>query len=291
MLSLRELHTKSKQSNSKRETKKDFVPLHPACPLYQEYLERMRTKRDLRIIISARNCATGVGKSTLGLWLALSFKPDWNPSMACFTIEKYVDLYKHLPPGSVILYDESYFDLDARRSMKQEHIDISNVWRMMRVRQIVTLFIAPSLLELDKRVRQYADYHVHVLHRGRAIVSQIQISRYDATLWEEDICSLRFPNLDDHPFKAELDRMKDELIDHFLNKMLRKGDKKKFNEIWYKIGEEVEKRKELMIRVGATDPLRAAILEIADRYGFSDEEVEQFYQTYVEAKKGESLYL
>jgi len=118
MLSLRELHTKSKQSNSKQETKKDFVPLHPACPLYQEYLERMRTKRDLRIIISARNCATGVGKSTLGLWLALSFKPDWNPSMACFTIEKYVDLYKHLPPGSVILYDESYFDLDARRSMK-----------------------------------------------------------------------------------------------------------------------------------------------------------------------------
>jgi len=201
------------------EREHEFRPLSKNCPLYQMYLHRIRSKRDLRIIVTAENSETGTGKTTLSLYLALSFDNGWNPmEKAALDIPTYARRYRELSPGSVLLFDECH-QVDNRKSMSNVNIMLSRLWMTMRVRQICTIFTTPTLTVIDKRLKELADVRVHVIRRGLAMVYRIKVNHFDGSIWEEPIHAFNFPNLDWHPYKKILDDMKDELIEGIITQI------------------------------------------------------------------------
>lgn len=187
--------------------------------LYQLALTRMRQGRDLKIVWTARNSATGVGKTTGAGWLGLSWNPVFAGELwaadthATLDVAEYFDLYRELPPGSVLILDEAE-ELDARRSMKQENVDFSHDWMMLRKRQIISVLTLPSPSALDSRVEELADVWINSIKRGEATVHGIQILDYGSRGRQTpQVETLEFPDVSEHPELQKLDTMKDEKIE------------------------------------------------------------------------------
>jgi len=192
--------------------------MDPQDPLHQLALSRMRKGRDLKIVWTARNSATGVGKTTGSGWLGLSWTPTFSGKLwsadthATLSVKEYFRLYRSLPPGSVLILDEAE-ELDARRSMKQENVDFSHDWMMLRKRQIISILTLPSPSSLDSRLEELADVWINSTKRGEAIVHGIQVLDYGNRKRQTPRThTLRYPDVSNHPELARLDEMKDEKI-------------------------------------------------------------------------------
>lgn len=192
--------------------------MDPTDPLFELAATRMAKGRDLKIVWTARDSATGVGKTTGAGWLALS----WNPAFAgefwqadthaTLDVNEYFELYRSLPPGSVLVLDEAE-ELDARRSMKQENVDFTHDWMMLRKRQIISVLTLPSPSALDSRVEELADVWINSTKRGEAEVHGIQILDYgNRQRQTPKTHTLQFPDVSMHPELEALDSLKDEKI-------------------------------------------------------------------------------
>jgi hypothetical protein len=192
--------------------------MEPSDVLFQLALTRMRKEKDLKIVWTARNSATGVGKTTGAGWLGLSWNPVfagdlWSAETnATLDVAEYFDLYRELPRGSVLILDEAE-ELDARRSMQQENVDFSHDWMMLRKRQIISILTLPSPSALDSRVEELADVWVNSIKRGEAVVHGIQVLDYgNRNRQTPKAETLEFPDVSMHPELQLLDNMKDEKI-------------------------------------------------------------------------------
>ena len=192
--------------------------MEPMDVLFQLALTRMRKQKDLKIVWTARNSATGVGKTTGAVWLGLSWNPVfagdlWSAETnATLDVAEYFDLYRELPRGSVLILDEAE-ELDARRSMQQENVDFSHDWMMLRKRQIISILTLPSPSALDSRVEELADVWVNSIKRGEAIVHGVRVLDYGNRKRQTPKAeTLEFPDVSRHPEFQTLDSMKDEKI-------------------------------------------------------------------------------
>jgi len=196
--------------------------LDPTSWLHQKFLERMERDRDLKIIITATDAQTGVGKSTLAFGLASTWQPIYAESAwsaddgATYDVTEFLDRYTEVEPGSVLLMEEAE-QLDARRSMAGENVDFSHYWMAMRVRQVVSILTLPSTTALDKRLWELADVWINVKRRGSADVHECQINDYQQELWNEPVETIEWPDLSDHPEMQALDRLKQQKIERDLS--------------------------------------------------------------------------
>jgi hypothetical protein len=152
--------------------------------------ERKRANRDLKITITA-NAETGVGKSSLGIFLAYAL----DTSRAGFDVEDqatldtsaYRDAYDELPMGSSLLLDEAE-QLDARRAMSEENVDTAFTWQTRRIREITTILTLPTWGDLEKRMREMTDVRIEILRRGAALVHMRDRDRYEqhGTFWRPE---------------------------------------------------------------------------------------------------------
>jgi hypothetical protein len=177
----------------------------------------MEAERDLKVIITATNAQTGVGKSTLAFALASTWQPiytgeSWTADDgATYDVAEFLEKYTELPGGSVLLMEEAE-QLDARRSMAGENVDFSHYWMAMRVRQIVSILTLPSTTALDKRLWELADVWINVKRRGQAEVHECQINDYQQDLWNEPVETIEWPDCSNHPEMQKLDQLKDDKI-------------------------------------------------------------------------------
>lgn len=197
--------------------------------LHQLYLERMDRGRDLKVIITATDAQTGVGKSTLGFALAATWHPiyagePWTAEEgATFDVSEFLDRYTQLPSGSVLMMEEAE-QLDARRSMAGTNVDFSHYWMAMRVRQVVSILTLPSTTALDKRLWELADVWINVKRRGSADVHQCQINDYQQKLWNQPVETIVWPDLSDHPEMRAVDDLKQEKIGRELSDVKEKEE-------------------------------------------------------------------
>jgi len=181
------------------------------------FLNRMENDRDLKIIITANDAETGVGKSTLAFALAASWHPiytgeEWSADdYATYDVGTYLDRYRDVEPGAVLLMEEAE-QLDARRSMAGENVDFSHYWMAMRVRQVVSILTLPSTSALDKRLWQLADVWINVECRGRASVYDIGVNSFTGKMTTGFVCEQEWPDLSGHPEMQKLDQKKEEKI-------------------------------------------------------------------------------
>ena len=195
--------------------------LDPNSPLHQMFLKRMENDRDLKIIITADDAQTGVGKSTLAFALAASWHPiytdeEWTADKyGTYDIGDYLDTYRSASNGSVLLMEEAE-QLDSRRSMAGDNVDFSHYWMAMRVRQIVSILTLPSTSALDKRLWELADIWINVEARGSAAVYKIGVNAFSGDFYTKYISHQEWPDVSSHPEMRELDRQKAEKIDRGL---------------------------------------------------------------------------
>lgn len=198
--------------------------LDPTSWLHEKFLNRMEDGRDLKIIITASDAQTGVGKSTLAFALAASWHPIYTDEAwtadggATYDVGEFLDSYTQLPAGSVLLMEEAE-QLDARRAMAGENVDFSHYWMAMRVRQVVSILTLPSTTALDKRLWELSDVWINVKRRGLAEVHESQINDYEQKLWNQPVERIEWPDVSDHDEMQKVDRLKEEKIERGLSDM------------------------------------------------------------------------
>jgi hypothetical protein len=184
-------------------------------PFFREIGERKDADRDAKIIITAKDAQTGVGKSNLSDFLA------WvcDTSTTAFSDEKitadppeFLELYRQLPKGSSSVLEEGG-QLDARRSNSHENVDVSHAWQMQRVREIVSIINLPSPQDIDSRLERLADYWINVERRGFARIYRKKIHPTKRSTYYKTVQTLEWPNMDKSTTFRAMDRAKRTVID------------------------------------------------------------------------------
>jgi len=193
--------------------------LDTSTPLHHLAVRRMADGRDLKLIITAADSETGVGKTTLAGWLSLNWTwmfsgQRWDAEeLATLSPDDYFYMTRNLPGGSVILVDDAE-ELDARRSMQDMNVKFSWWWMLMRLKQIFTILTLPSPASVDARLEELADVWINVTRRGEALCHDIGVQSYGSrNVTTEKIHRLEFPDISEHPQLNELREMKKEKMD------------------------------------------------------------------------------
>lgn len=235
--------------------------LDPQCPLHQLFVERMENGRDLKVITTAKDAETGVGKSTCGFALAAGWHPiytdeAWSAdTYGSYDIGPYLEQYLSSPAGAVLQMEEAE-QLDARRAMAGDNVDFSHYWMAMRVRQIVSILTLPSTSALDKRLWQLADVWINVESRGKAAVYRIGVNSFNGEMYTEYMHQLEWPDVSGHPEMQKLDKEKDAKIARGLDDFGEEAE----------VPDPKEVRRELVIEI-------AQRLRTWDEYDLSGKEI------------------
>jgi hypothetical protein len=197
--------------------------IDPSMPLHQLARKRIENGRDLKIIITAKDSQTGVGKTTAAGWLALTWTKqfaghDWTAEQfGTLHPKEYFRIIKQVgptyDPGTVVVVDDAE-ELDARRSMQSLNVEFSQRWMLMRLKQAITIITLPSPKAIDSRLEELADVWVNIERRGRGMVHDIRVNSYGSrNVMTEQKHKFTFPNVADHPELNALRAMKEEKMD------------------------------------------------------------------------------
>lgn len=184
-------------------------------PFFQKVAKRKKDERDAKILITADHGATGVGKTSLAVYLAKALDTSsngWTAEKATLDVPRFLQMWDELEPESSAILDEAE-QIDARRAMSNENVDASMRFQTRRVNQIVAFLTLPSPQEIDSRIERLADFWINVESRGGARIYQKKIHPIKKKVYYETLQTFTWPNMDDDPDYRELARMKAEFID------------------------------------------------------------------------------
>jgi len=205
--------------------------IDPRMPLHCLATDRIAGGRDLKIIITAENSETGVGKTTVAGYLAISWtkmfagkrwrcNPE-NPTegMATLNPEEYFEIVKKVgtewPAGTTVIVDDAE-ELDSRRSMQQLNVEFSQRWMLMRLKQAITIITLPSPSAIDSRLEELADIWINITRRGRGLVHDLRVENYGSRgILTEQEHWMTFPDVSNHPELNNLRRMKEDKMDRW----------------------------------------------------------------------------
>jgi len=191
--------------------------------------KRMRMGRDLKIIITAEDSETGVGKTTGAGWLALSWtkyftgndwfvKPDeYGAGLGTVDPKEYFRILQKIPgvygAGAVVIVDDAE-ELDARRSMQNLNVKFSQRWMLMRLKQAITIITLPSPTAIDSRLEELADVWINIRARGVGIAHDIRVQSYGSrNVMTKKAMEFEFPDVSDHEALQQLRALKEEKMD------------------------------------------------------------------------------
>jgi hypothetical protein len=183
-------------------------------PFFQRIGRRKLQTRDAKILVTAADGQTGVGKSNLCDFLAhvLDTTSD-GFSEHKITIEpgRFIELYGELGEGSALVMEEAE-QFDSRRGMRTENVEGSQMWQQARVREIVALLNLPDPSMIDRRFEQLADFWINVECRGRARIYEKKIHSIKQEVYYRTLQTLEWPNMDPSKTFRAMDRLKDDLL-------------------------------------------------------------------------------
>lgn len=191
------------------------LPVDMTGEFFQEVAERKREGRDAKILLTAQDGQTGVGKTNLSVFLGyLLDTSDHGFGLGKVTNEpeEFLEFYKKLDKGSVAIMDEAE-QFDARRAQSNKNVDATQKWQMARVREIIGIVNLPSPEEIDSRFERLADYWINVERRGKAKVYKKQIHNTKRKLYYTTMQWIEWPNVDEWASFKNLDAAKADLLD------------------------------------------------------------------------------
>jgi predicted XRE-type DNA-binding protein len=191
-------------------------PNHPLVKLRQMWAERRSQDRDMKVIVTARDSATGTGKTTLAVALSKYFDGNgWSADKATLSPQEYVDKYTELEPGSVLLGDEAEQMADPRRAMTEQNVTLTQYWATMRQWRVSTIVTLPSPTMIDKRLKELMDVRIVVRERGLAVAYEKKVDDHSGNVKEKRMHRIRWDPLDDDRDYRRLNQMKKERMENF----------------------------------------------------------------------------
>jgi hypothetical protein len=211
----------------RRDLREEIVSLDPddfehkkslaQSALDKEYQMRRDQGRDMKLIIAARDGATGVGKTTLGVQMAKNWDVNgWTWRRATFDPVEYMVMYDDnelVPSGSVMLLDEVEQAADNRRSMSGENVELSQDWATKRYREVSTIATLPDTGMLDDRLMRLADFIIIVIERGFAACYRSKIRDGSGEKFRQLEDLLEWGAIDDDPDYQKVSKMKAEHLE------------------------------------------------------------------------------
>jgi len=202
-----------------------------------ECITRLVTGRDVNVVITASS-ETGVGKTTLAVWLALVLdQHGWTADKAAIgSAEEYDRLYDAVDPGSVVILDEAEEAADSRRGMTSESVSLAQSFAAKRYKQVFSILTAPTKSWIDKRLgSDSADFWLQAQEtelgrvKGEARCYRLKTNEHYERDFTKKTETIDWPDISDEPEFMELDRRKQQRYDNG-------GDEKQYFD-----GDEVEK--------------------------------------------------
>ncbi|MCQ4334610.1 hypothetical protein KM295_14215 [Natronomonas sp. F2-12] len=182
---------------------------------FQDIAKRKREGRDAKILLTAKDGQTGVGKTNLSVFLGYlldTSEAGFSAAKVTNEPEEFLEFYKKLEKGSVAIMDEAE-QFDARRAQTNKNVDATQKWQMARVREIIGIVNLPSPEEIDSRFERLADYWINVERRGKAKVYKKHIHNTKRQLYYKTMQWIEWPNVDEWSAFQNLDAAKNDLLD------------------------------------------------------------------------------
>jgi len=179
--------------------------------LHKEWMNRVASGRDIRVVISASDAATGVGKTTLAVNLALLWDPHgWDASeKSTLDPREFSVRYDQTEKLSVMLLDDAEQALEKRRSMSNEVLAVGHDFATKRYRQIMGILTLPSKGMIDSRIADLlSDYWILVEDVGEASVYRFETNDFTGNVRTRKVENISWPPLDGHPEYEEVERQK-----------------------------------------------------------------------------------
>lgn len=256
--------------------------------LFNEFLHRLKSGRDLHIIFTAAS-ETGVGKTTLAVVIALLWdQHGWTADKAAVADAKeYESKYDEMPPGSVLILDEAEKAVDARRGTSKGNVEISQAFAAKRYRQIFGFLTAPTKGWVDKRLgADAADYWIQCQEtdlgepEGNAIVYRLKSNEHYNTDYQKRAEMISWPVLDHHPEFRKLDQMKvDKLEGQVQSAYIHRDEVQEMKKNFWNKATKMARYHivKAMVEHGITQTKTAEILQTAENVeGLSQQRVSQF---------------
>lgn len=135
--------------------------------LYQLIENRLDQDRDIKIIVTARNSQTGLGKSTLGVILCkIHDRNGFDKSKAFQRYKPYMRKYINSKSGDCLLLDDFQMSADNRRGTSKSNVYLSQMWQKLRFKNVVSVATMPTTYTLDDRFLVLADVRINIQDRG-----------------------------------------------------------------------------------------------------------------------------
>ena len=130
----------------------------------------------------------GTGKSSFSLLFATSYDPNFTIDNVFFSGEEMIKAAYKRHKGSVLILDEAGYALNPRDSMTRMNKDMAKILTVVRERNLVLMFNAPHLKDIDKSIRdRRVDLNVvHEVRKGRLPTGEIFYARGYVTFWERE---------------------------------------------------------------------------------------------------------
>jgi hypothetical protein len=193
----------------------DGIPSGIQGPFFQQIGKRKIQGRDAKVLVTADDGATGVGKSNLCDFLGYALDTSaggFAPHKVTIEPARFIELYGELEIGSSLVMEEAE-QFDSRRGMRNENVDASQKWQQARVRQIIALLNLPDPSMIDRRFEKLADYWINVEIRGRCRIYEKKIHRTKKKVYYKTLQVLEWPNMDGSETFRTMDDLKGDLLD------------------------------------------------------------------------------
>jgi len=184
-------------------------------PFFQKLGRRKLEGRDAKVLVTAADGQTGVGKSNICDFLAyvVDTTPEgFGPDKVTIEPQRFIELYSELSAGSALVMEEAE-QFDSRRSQRNENVEASQKWQQARVREIIALLNLPDPSMIDKRFEQLCDFWINVERRGMARIYQKKIHPIKKTVYYQTVQTLEWPNMDGTDTFRQMDQLKDGLLE------------------------------------------------------------------------------
>lgn len=191
------------------------LPSGLSGPFFQELGRRKADGRDAKVLVTAKDGQTGVGKTNLCDFLGyVSDTTSEGFDTHKTTIEplRFLELYSVLEPGSAAIMEEGE-QFDSRRGMTNENVEATQKWQQARVREIIAYVNLPDPTMIDGRFERLCDYWINVERRGLARIYKKRIHPTKRVIYYETVQTLEWPNMDGSATFRHMDQIKGDLLD------------------------------------------------------------------------------
>lgn len=184
-------------------------------PFFQKLGKRKLHGRDAKILVTAKDGQTGIGKSNFcdfGAHVSDTTPEGFTRSKVTIEPARFIELYNELPLNSSLVMEEAE-QFDSRRSQRNENVEGSQKWQQARVREIIAWLNLPDPSMIDRRFEKLADFWVNIERRGKARIYEKKIHATKKQVYYQTLQTLEWPNMDSSGTFQSMDKLKDGLLD------------------------------------------------------------------------------